>query len=67
MKIGNKEIKELFLHGYIMGSEYAGGIILDEGNESIDIHFKTKAEIEAVKSMLDQFLNIYRKEEEFNA
>jgi len=67
MKIGNKEIKELFLHGHIMDSEYAGGIILDEGNESIDFYFKTKEEMEAVKSLLDQFLNIYRKEEELNA
>lgn len=66
MRIGDKQVKELFLYGNIMGSDYAGGIAFDEGTEIVNLYFETKEELEGLQNMIGQFLNIYRKEEDAN-
>lgn len=67
MKIVNKNIRELWAHGNIFGKEYVGGCEIDEIGEQFDIYFDSKEEVEFTIKLLNNLLNIYKKEEETNA
>lgn len=67
MKIANKNICELWAHGNILGEEYVGGYRIDEIGEQFDIYFDNKEEVELTIKLLNNLLNIYKKEEETNA
>jgi hypothetical protein len=67
MKIANKNICELWTHANIFGKEYVGGCGIDEIGEQFDIYFDNKEEVELIIKLLNNLLNIYKKEEETNA